>query len=133
MSVVEGWVKFIVSPETGLDSLDIMELQEIGAQIRRIGVVFFFPTTSHPTSALHKSLGYYYLSNSFCVLPGKTQTVPIEGRVNLYLRHAQVYLKWQNFLVMPIVYYCIDLFLKYNPLPSSGSNGDNDLRKLIIT
>ena len=72
----------------------------------------FLSATSYPTSALHKSLGYYYLSNSFCVLPGKTQTVQVQGRLNFYLGHARVYLKWQNFL--EFLYYCMDLFLKYN-------------------
>lgn len=132
MSIVEGWVKFIVSPETGLDSLDNGVTGNWGPDKIRIGVVFF-PTTSHPTSALHKSLGYYYLSNSFCVLPGKTHTVPVEGRFNLYLRHAQVYLKWQNFLVMPILYYCIDLFLKYNLSLPLVAMMTMILRKLIIT
>lgn len=40
MSVVEGWVKFIVSPETGLDSLDNGVTGNWGPDKRRIGVVF---------------------------------------------------------------------------------------------
>lgn len=100
---------YIVGPEFGLDSLDYRIIGNRGPDNRRIGVVYSPP---HPTSALHKSLGYYYLSNSWCVLPGNTQSVQVQGRFDLGLRHTWVYPKWQNFIEVPILYYHMDLLLK---------------------